>query len=206
LVAYEALAVAQSRLPEPVASQHDASIFAPSDDDLPATLSVRTRRRLRGRYGAAATALVTLAKEGELECVPGTTTLWAALRWAARHEGVIHLDDLLLRRVRLGMQVPQGGAAFLPKIRGICQEELGWDDSQWLAEEAAYLARWQKHYSIPDRILVPDGHSMLVEARRQRAASLEEHQKHARQRTAMAVTIGVVIGLSAVIFRRRAAH
>ena len=119
---------------------------------------------------------------------------------------MIHLDDLLLRRVRLGVQVPQGGAALLPRIRGICQEELGWDDRQWLAEEAAYLARWRKHYSLPDQAEVPDWHRMLREARRQRAASLEEQHKQARQRTAMAVAIGVVIGLSAVIFRRRAAH
>jgi glycerol-3-phosphate dehydrogenase len=206
LVARDALAVAQSRLPAPVAPQHDAPLFAPSDDDLPATLSERTRRRLRGRYGAASTALVASAKDGELARVPGTTTLWAELRWAARHERVIHLDDLLLRRVRLGVQVPQGGAALLPRIRGICQEELGWDDRQWLAEEAAYLARWRKHYSIPDQAEVPDWHRMLREARRQRAASLEEQHKQARQRTAMAVAIGVVIGLSAVMFRRRATH
>ncbi len=206
LVARDALAVAQSRLPTPVAPQHDESIFAPCHDDLPATLSERTRRRLRGRYGAASTALVAIAKEGELERVPGTTTLWAELRWAARHECVVHLDDLLLRRMRLGVQVPQGGAALLPQIRGLCQEELGWDETRWLAEEAAYLALWRKHYSIPDQAVVPDWHGMLVEARHQRQASREEQHKQARQRTAIAVAIGALIGLSAVILRRRVAH
>jgi len=203
LVARDALAVAQSRLP--AARQKNESIFVASDDNLPATLPEQSRQRLRGRYGAAAAAVVAIAKEGELERVPGTTTLWAELRWAARHEHLVHLDDLLLRRVRLGVQMPQGGAALLARIRNICQEELGWDDSQWLAEEGAYLARWRKHYSVPDRALVPDWHGMLVQARRQRLARLEEQRKETRYRTTIGIVIGALIGLSIVILRRRAA-
>lgn len=206
LLAHDALAVAQSRLPEPAALQHDASIFESGKDELPAALSERTRRRLRGRYGAASATLVATAREGELERVPGTTTLWAELRWAARNERVVHLDDLLLRRVRLGIQVPQGAAALLPQIRSLCQEELGWDDSQWLAEEAAYQGLWRKHYSLPDPALVPDWHAMLIQARRQRQGRLEEQRKVARRRTAIAVVVSALISLSAVILRRRVAQ
>jgi len=36
------------------------------------------------------------------------------LRWAARAEAVSHLDDLLLRRVRLGLLLPGGGVRHLP--------------------------------------------------------------------------------------------
>ena len=62
---------------------------------------------------------------------------------------VMHLQDLLLRRTRLGLLLRTGGAALLPRIRTICQGELGWSDAQWHTEQADYLAVWQRHYSPP---------------------------------------------------------
>jgi glycerol-3-phosphate dehydrogenase len=106
-------------------------------------------RRLEGRYGAQAQALADAAAENELRLVPGTETLWAQLRWAARHEAVQRLDDLLLRRTRIGIQLRRGGADILPRVRAICQPELGWSDQRWTDEEAAYLALWKNHYSLP---------------------------------------------------------
>lgn len=106
-------------------------------------------RRLEGRYGVHAQSLAEAAGQGELQLVPGTETLWAQLRWAARHESVQRLDDLLLRRTRIGIQLRRGGADILPRVRAICQPELGWNDARWTAEEAAYLALWKNHYSLP---------------------------------------------------------
>jgi glycerol-3-phosphate dehydrogenase len=106
------------------------------------------RRRLRGRHGADASALVEAAADrSELAPIPGTPDPWAALRWAARAEGVVHLDDLLLRRVRLGLLLPGGGVAHLARIRSLVAPELGWDDARWEAEEAAYRARWARDHS-----------------------------------------------------------
>lgn len=106
-------------------------------------------RRLAGRYGAQAQALVDAAQEGELEPVPGTETLWAELRWAARAEGVLHLDDLLLRRTRIGLLLRGGGMEQMERIRATCQAELGWNDEDWDREQAAYAALWARHYSLP---------------------------------------------------------
>jgi len=86
---------------------------------------------------------------------------WAELRWAARDEGVVHLDDLLLRRVRLGLLLRQGGEAYLPAIRTICQSELGWDDARWQAEAAAYRALWKAHYGLPERSTIPNWRAMI---------------------------------------------
>ena len=105
--------------------------------------------RLQGRYGAQTQALIDAAQPGELACIPGTETLWAQLRWAARCEAVQKLEDLMLRRSRIGIQLRGGGTQVLARIRAICQPELGWSDAQWMAEEAAYLALWKKHYSLP---------------------------------------------------------
>jgi glycerol-3-phosphate dehydrogenase len=119
------------------------------DDEL-ALLPPSLRRRLTGRHAADAAALVEAAADrAELAPIPGTPEPWAALRWAARAEGVVHLDDLLLRRVRLGLLLPGGGAAHLDRIRAIVAPELGWDDSRWTAEEAAYRARWARDHAPP---------------------------------------------------------
>jgi glycerol-3-phosphate dehydrogenase len=115
----------------------------------PRRLPASVLRRLAGRHGAHAQAVVDAARDGELETVPGTETLWAELRWAARSEAVQHLDDLLLRRTRLGLQLRHGGAAQLARVRAICQPELGWSDTTWEAEAAAYLALWTARHSLP---------------------------------------------------------
>ena len=75
--------------------------------------------------------------------------MWAELRWAAKHEAVIHLDDLLLRRLRLGLTYSKGGQELLPRIRNIVQKELGWDDNRWETEAARYVQIWQAYYSLP---------------------------------------------------------
>jgi glycerol-3-phosphate dehydrogenase len=107
------------------------------------------RQRIEGRYGASTGALLAAARPGEMELIPGTQTHWAELRWAARSEAVQHLEDLLLRRTRLGLQLRGGGIDYLPRIRAICQPELAWTDAQWETSQSAYLALWNAHYSLP---------------------------------------------------------
>ncbi len=130
--------------------------------DLPIDLDDRIRKRLLGRYARNAPMLVTIALPDELTPIPNTHTLWAELRWCARAEGVIHLEDLMLRRTRIGLLLPNGGAEYLPRIRAMCQKELGWDDATWEAEEQAYLALWHANYSLPPRETIPNWEAMLV--------------------------------------------
>lgn len=160
LIARDALRAIRSRFLALPPFDEQAPVLNPVDETIEVPgLDAQARRRLLGRYGAEAPALLEAAGEGELEPIPGTHFLWAEVRWAARAEGVIHLDDLLLRRVRVGLLLPQGGATFLPRIRAICQEELGWSDARWEEEEAAYRALWQACYSLPERSAIPDWRS-----------------------------------------------
>jgi glycerol-3-phosphate dehydrogenase len=115
--------------------------------DAEQTLPPETLLYLAGRYGADTPALLAAAQPGELQPVANLSNLWAELRWAARAEAVVHLDDLLLRRVRLGLQLPQGGMDLLGHIRNIVQPELSWDDDRWEQEEARYRETWQLYYS-----------------------------------------------------------
>jgi glycerol-3-phosphate dehydrogenase len=150
VIALDALRQAAAMLPGWQADFSAQAIFAPPPalkrcHHLPAGQS----GRLQGRYGAHAQALLDCGRAGELELIPGTASIWAQLRWAARHESVQRLEDLLLRRLRIGLQLQGGGAGILPRVRTICQRELGWSDERWDAEQAAYLALWKTHYSLP---------------------------------------------------------
>jgi glycerol-3-phosphate dehydrogenase len=111
--------------------------------------SLTQQVRLLGRFGYAAPGLMRAAQEGELRTVGDSPTLWAELRWAARAEGVIHLDDLLLRRTRLGLILPEGAQIEMERIQSTCQDELGWDDIRWQNELDAYRALWRRAYSPP---------------------------------------------------------
>ena len=104
--------------------------------------------RLQGRLGAAVVARI--AREFPREAmagIGGTPFTWAELRWAARQERVRHLDDLLLRRTRLGLLLPQGGEAQLARIGAVCREELGWDEASWQAERGSWLDLWKARHA-----------------------------------------------------------
>ena len=114
------------------------------DLDIPASL-----RRLAGRHGRDLPRLARLIRSLGSECVGASDTLWAELAFAAEAEMVLHLDDLLLRRTRLGLLLPDGAAHYLPDIRRLCQPRLGWDDTRWEQEQQRYLQLWQRHHSVP---------------------------------------------------------
>lgn len=197
-IALDALKSVQERLPEMPPASDKVPVLNAVDVALPGTMDEVMRRRLLGRYGADAPALVAAAQPGELVAVPGTMTLWAELRWAARAEGVVHLDDLLLRRVRLGLLLPDGGAALLPQIRMICQPELGWDNTRWEAETAAYAALWQAHYSLPPRDQIPDWNTMLPAPDEAQPPALKPH----RNRIPIYVLLAVLL-IALVVWRGR---
>lgn len=195
--ALQVLREAHARVPEAALPDENAPAFADAPAPPPdSRLSQAARRRLLGRYGADAPALIAAAQPGELAALADTQTLWAELRWAARAEGVCHLDDLLLRRVRLGLVQPEGGAALLPRVRAICQPELGWDDARWEAEEAAYRALWRAHYSLPPYSLIPDWHALLRDAAPARPAPR-------RKRLLVVLALAGAVMLLAALLRRR---
>jgi glycerol-3-phosphate dehydrogenase len=148
-IALDALKQVRAQLPDWVDELRPCRVFAPAPAMHHGPLAGGLVRRLQGRHGACAGALLAAAGKGECEIIPGTETPWAELRWAARAEAVQHLDDLLLRRTRLGLQLKEGGRALMPRIRAVCQPELGWDDARWEQEEQDYAALWHAHYGLP---------------------------------------------------------
>lgn len=91
--------------------------------------------------------LAGVAEPGEL--IAGTPYTWSELALLAARGMVVHLDDLLLRRLRLGLLLPDGGAALLPDIKEKCGGLLGWDEGRWQTEIERYRTLRQCAYSLP---------------------------------------------------------
>lgn len=154
-----------------------------------------TRRRLAGYYGPESEHLIQAAEKGELDPIPGTDILWAELRWSARAEGVVHLDDLLLRRVRLGLLIKNGGQEHLERIRAICQPELGWDNARWTQEERIYLALWKCCYSLPPRSKIPNWTKMLRESKQEHAADTARKKEMDRKGHYLLLSTAAVLAI-----------
>ncbi len=148
LMAREALRAVRRRLPNQPRFPAKLRMLDEVDTTLIADLDPGVLLRLFGRYGADTPELLTAARPDELQPIGASTALWAELRWAARDEGVVHLDDLLLRRVRLGLLLPQGGLSQVDRIRLIAQPELGWSDERWAQEVSDYTRLWNQCYSV----------------------------------------------------------
>lgn len=151
LMAVDALKRVGRLLPEWNPTRLNRRLLDPPPEglNLPEQLSPAARLRLIGRHGRDSVEMLSSASADELTAISGSPALWSELRWAARAEAVVHLDDLLLRRVRLGLLLPQGGIHLLGQIRKMVQPELGWDDERWNREVEAYSKLWKKCYHIP---------------------------------------------------------
>jgi glycerol-3-phosphate dehydrogenase len=208
LIAQDAIHAIRHHFPDLPELDHNPPVLDPVDVALPTTqeLDEATRRRLLGRFGALAPRLVAAAKPGELVPVPGTHTLWAELRWAARTEQVHHLDDLMMRRTRLGLLMPQGGAATFHKLQQICKQELGWTAKRWKDEQTRYQKLWRQYYSLPPIDQIPPWREPVRKALAARSAipSLPRRAfRHAIRPTLLAL---ILIGLGSLtywLYRRR---
>ncbi|WP_018692793.1 glycerol-3-phosphate dehydrogenase/oxidase [Algicola sagamiensis] len=102
-------------------------------------------KRLQGRYGNAACA-VSLA--GQNQRIHATNTLWSELNWALQSEAVCHLEDLLLRRTRLGNLIGPKLKDYESAINGLLQKHLGWSETKIQAEWENFWQLWQQSYRV----------------------------------------------------------
>jgi glycerol-3-phosphate dehydrogenase len=110
-------------------------------------LDEATFRYLGGRYGADLPGMISNGKAADFEHIAGLPNVWAELKHAVKDGYIEHLDDLLLRRVRLGLLLPEGGKAELPRVKSIVEEGLGWDEHKWNQEAERYNQIYQNYYS-----------------------------------------------------------
>jgi glycerol-3-phosphate dehydrogenase len=134
---------------------------------------------LLGRYGALLREVVEPADADRrwLDPVPGAGGyLLAEIRYAATHEGALHLDDVLARRTRVSIETPHRGVESMKSVAGVLADVLGWDDEQLTREVAAYDARvaaerasqeqTDDENAIARRLVAPDNRETLVDTKR----------------------------------------
>lgn len=111
--------------------------------------------QLASRYGTESPAVVMLGTELDLlrPLVPGRAFVEAEVAWAARHELAQSLDDVLARRMRLAVELPDRGASVAARVAAILGAELGWGDARQALEVQVYLASAGREYGVPP----PDG-------------------------------------------------
>ena len=107
-------------------------------------LPVRTVEHLLGRYGSLVSELLDLVAErpelGEpLASAPEYLRVEAL--YAASHEGALHLEDVLTRRTRISIEVPDRGDAAAAEVAELVAPVLGWDDAHVTREIEHYRAR-----------------------------------------------------------------
>ncbi len=147
--ALQVLTAARKKLPNLPEVGSDSRILDEVHPKSHPGLTQNQVQRLYGRYGADAEKMLAESSAEDLQPIEGTPYLWAELAWSARREAILHLQDLLLRRLRIGLLRRDGGAALLPRLRSLCQSMLGWDDVRWQREERDYLNVWRAHYAPP---------------------------------------------------------
>jgi glycerol-3-phosphate dehydrogenase len=105
---------------------------------------------MAGRLGKDVNAFFRNADPDNLQPIDPMPEFWAELAWAAENEAVVHLDDLLLRRVRLGLLLPNAGLDHMDRIRQLVQKPLGWSDEKWEKEIQRYKDIWRENYYLPN--------------------------------------------------------
>jgi glycerol-3-phosphate dehydrogenase len=107
-------------------------------------LHVARIEHLLRRYGSGITELLGLVADDKVlgEPLPGAEDYLAVeVRYAASHEGALHLDDVLTRRTRISIETWDRGIAAAPAVADLMGDVLGWDADRRALEIAHYRAR-----------------------------------------------------------------
>ena len=105
--------------------------------------------RWSGRFGIEVTDFLESLRNNEVQRIENSSAYWAEIRWSARNEAIVHLDDLLLRRVRIGLLLPNGGLNNMSRVKDIVKAELKWNDEKWQTELIRYETLWKDCYYLP---------------------------------------------------------
>jgi glycerol-3-phosphate dehydrogenase len=109
-----------------------------------AGVSVDVIDRLLGRYGAAVAELADLmsADARLAEPIPGGDPyLKVEAVYAVTHEGAVHLEDVLVRRMRISIEIPDRGSEASEHVAALIAPYLGWDETTVREEVGRYARR-----------------------------------------------------------------
>jgi glycerol-3-phosphate dehydrogenase len=123
---------------------------------------------LIARYGSLAPEVLAVIDTDKALAAPlaaGYPYLRAEVAYAVTHEGALHAEDVLARRVRLLIEAPDGGVSAAPEVVAIMAGLLGWNRRRRAAElrhyqefaaaNGAALAAAPALPLVPAEVLVP---------------------------------------------------
>ena len=95
------------------------------------------------RHGSRTEAVLSLTEaEPSLgQVLPGAGYIAAEAIYAVRHEGALHLEDVLARRMRISIETVDRGTEIAARVAALIGPELGWGDERIAAETAAWHER-----------------------------------------------------------------
>ncbi len=126
---------------QPILSKQRGKLSAMFSDDI--------EEQIKACYGEYSPLFVSTVDKRYCKPIRYSKHLWAELIWSVQFEQVNHLDDLLLRRTRIGNVLPNGACDLLPEIKQLCSPYLTWDEQRWQREIMRYTEIWQTAYSLP---------------------------------------------------------
>jgi glycerol-3-phosphate dehydrogenase len=156
LMARDVVDAAVADLPEPPPPSVTGQLPLLGADGLPAVRASAARlafdydvppavtAHLIARYGSLATEVLDLIRGDKTlgrPLVEGHPYLRAEVAYAVTHEGALHAEDVLARRVRLLIESSDAGLAAAPEVTVIMAGLLGWNRKR----RAAELRRYQDY-------------------------------------------------------------
>lgn len=120
--------------------------------------------RLLWRHGSRIVDVLALADADPklADVLPGDGYIAAEVVHAARHEGALHLEDVLARRLRMSIENDHRGTVVAEAAAVLMAGELGWDAEQQDEEVAAWFRRVEAERAAND---APDDESADAERR-----------------------------------------
>jgi len=101
-----------------------------------------TVEHLIARYGSVAADVLDLVRASPVlgrALAPGHPYLRAEVAYAVTQEGALHVEDVLVRRIRLFIESADSGASAADEVSAIMGRLLGWSRRRRAAETARYL-------------------------------------------------------------------
>ena len=153
LMARDVVDAAVAGLPGPVPPSVTGQLPLLGADGLPAVRASAGRlasdydvtpavaEHLTARYGSLATEVLDLIREDRTLGQPlldGHPYLRAEVAYAVSHEGALHAEDVLARRVRLLIESADAGTSAAPAVVAIMAGLLGWNRRRRAAELRRY--------------------------------------------------------------------
>lgn len=117
--------------------------------DKPAHIPLNIWQKFTSKYGTHAYKIAEFFDQNSDQTSPNSKFEICEIKWSLNNEAIVHLDDLLLRRFRIGLCNAEGGIQEILLLRPIIQSELNWDDSRWESELNRYKKLWRKFYYLP---------------------------------------------------------